>query len=65
MRNDWMPARRSDQLALATRWCNLLPGKAAAWGISQAMVDRLLLLTGAGQGAQGETARLRRRGHQV
>jgi len=46
MRNDWMPARRSDQLAMAKRWMDVLPRKAQAWRIPMDMVQRLEFLTG-------------------
>jgi len=42
---DWLPGSRTGQLAMAKKWNNVLAEKAAAWGISTTVANRLLLLT--------------------
>ena len=43
--SDWVPNRRSDQLAMAKRWMELLPLKEAAWRIPEGMLLALRELT--------------------
>ena len=35
MSMDWLPRRRTDQLAMAKNWVTLITENTAAWGISQ------------------------------
>jgi len=69
MSSDWMPSRRSDQLALAKRWLGILPGKETAWRIPEGMIARLALLAAdaemfqtradSAEGTKGDIARAR------
>jgi len=43
--SDWLPGSRTEQLAMARRWNNVLAEKAAAWSVPTAVVNNLLLLT--------------------
>ena len=42
---DWLPSSRTEQLAMARNWLNILETKAAAWGIPLATVETLATLT--------------------
>ena len=69
MSTDWLPRRRSDQLAMAKRWLDLLPAKEAEWRIPAGMIQRLGELVqeveelqdraGSPLGTRGDAERLR------
>jgi len=69
MRNDWMPARRADQMSMARRWNDVFVEKGAEWGIPIAMTNRLRLLTAdagdaqvqaeSAEGTKGDIVRMR------
>ena len=42
---DWLPRSRTEQLAMARNWLNILETKAAAWGVPPATVEKLQILT--------------------
>jgi hypothetical protein len=44
---DWLPSSRTDQLAMARNWIDVLAVKATAWGIPAAVVENLETLTAA------------------
>ena len=46
MSTDWYPKTQAMQLMMAKRWCEILPGKAAAWKIPLDDIDILSDLTG-------------------
>jgi len=70
-----MPATRAAQMAMANRWNNLFPDKAAAWGIPQTMVNRLTVLIAdandaqlradSAEGTKGDVARARAAFHEL
>jgi len=45
MRSDWLPRRRSDQLAMAKNWNNVLAESGAGWGVTTAEMNTLLAKT--------------------
>jgi hypothetical protein len=75
MSNDWMPAARAAQLAMAKRWLDLLPNKQEAWSIPGGMVLQLGELTAEAEtlqdranspeGTKGDAARARAAFHEL
>jgi len=52
-KTDWLPWGRTEQLAMAKNWLNILETKAPAWGIPPATVENLDNLTAAAAAALG------------
>jgi len=45
-RSDWLPPSRTEQLAMAKRWNNVLADKAAGWGVTADEKNALLNMRG-------------------
>jgi hypothetical protein len=41
MRNDWMPGKREEQLAMANKWITELPNHKGAWTVTPAQITEL------------------------
>jgi len=54
MRSDWLPASRSEQLAMAKKWIAQLPAANGAWIVSTAEVGELVLLAGKAEEAEAQ-----------